>query len=56
MQNMTHRDAVITKNYIVAHQKINFSDQNLGVKKSIFKMEIFSLEIQVKKIFFKMAE
>ena len=39
---MTQRVALITKKYLLAHQK------------SIFKMEIFSLEIEVKKIPLKM--
>ena len=29
---MTKRDALITKNYIWAHQKINFYDRNFFVK------------------------
>ena len=38
MQNMTHRDALIAKNYILAYQKINFYDRT------------FSSEILVKKV------
>ena len=30
---MTHRDALITKNYILAHQNINFADRNFFVRK-----------------------
>ena len=39
---MTQRDALITKSYILAH------------KKSIFKMEIFSSELERKKISLKL--
>ena len=39
MQNMTQRDVLNTKNYILA------------IKKLIFKIEIFSSKIEVKKIF-----
>ena len=41
---MTHRDALITKNY------------TLAVEKSMFKIENFSLEIEVKKNFFKIGK
>ena len=41
MRNMTQRDALITKNYIF-----------WPIKKSIFKIEIFSSEIEVKKVSF----
>ena len=44
MLSKTHRDALITKNYILANQKINFSDQN------------FSSENEVKKYFFKIGK
>ena len=42
MQSITHRDALITKNYTLTHQKINFSHQNFlpenAVKKNFFKI------------------
>ena len=34
MQKMTQGDALITKNYILAHQTINFSKRNLFVRNS----------------------
>ena len=42
MQNMTQLDALIKKNYILAQQK------------SIFKIEMFSSEIEVKKLSLKL--
>ena len=33
IQNTTYRDALITKNYILSHQNMNFSDQNFFVRK-----------------------
>ena len=90
---MTERDALVTKNYIWALQKINFYDRNFFVrnwvekialklgnrtclkcriwlsimrwslkticepfKKLLFKIEIFSSEIGVKKIFLKFGK
>ena len=44
MKNITRRRALITKNYILANQKINFSNQN------------FSSENEVKKYFFKIGK
>ena len=41
MQNMIPRDALITKNYVLAHRKMNFKDRN------------FRPEIEVNKFFFK---
>ena len=32
MQNMTHPDALIAKNYILAYQKINFYYRNFFVR------------------------
>ena len=42
---MTQGNALTTKNYILTHQKINLSDQN-----------IFSSETEVKKYFFKIGQ
>ena len=33
MQNMTQRDPLIMKNYILAHQKINFRKRGFFVRK-----------------------
>ena len=44
MQSITHRDALITKNYA------------LTIKKSIFQIKIFSPENEVKKNFFKIGK
>ena len=42
MKNITRRRALITKNYILTNQKINFADQNFssenGVKKYFYKI------------------
>ena len=44
MQNMTQRDALITKNHILAN------------KKYLLKIEIFSLETEMKINFFKIGK
>ena len=42
MQNMTQRDPLIVKNFILAHQKINFKKRNFFVRnwgeKNFFKI------------------
>ena len=44
MQSKTHSDALITKNYILANQKINVEDRNFWLKtemkKNFFKIGI----------------
>ena len=52
MQNMTQRDAMITKKNLLAHQKIDFYDRNFVVR----LIEVEKISLQLENIIGKNAE